>query len=919
MVESDDVSGQHDLEFRLGFESLLADISARFVSLPAHRVDEAIRDAQRRVCDLFGVDLCMLWQWVDADRRFMALSHYYGEMPAPPPEPVRADEFYPYYQHEILAGRVVKITSLDEMPPEAARDAETSRQFGVKSTLAFPLSVGDELPIGALAFNTLKAESEWPEKTTNRLRLVAQIFANALARKWAEHNLRESQERLDLAAGAAGAGFWNLDAASGRFWISDQTRAIFGFSPETELTLESFLAVVHPEDRELVQQTIAESLRESQEHTVEYRIIHRDGSVRWISSRGRAWRDTAENPGRMSGLSMDITEHKRSELLLREHRDRFAAAVELAGLGFYDMQMDPLTVFLDTRAQAILGIRPGERCQVWDYFLGNVHPDDRKKLQQLRDEYLTGDINQVKEVYRYIHPVEGERWLSHFACVFERDAQGHVRRDLGILQDITASRRAELAQAESEALKTAILSSLASHVAVIDRDGRIIAVNEAWRRFGTDNGASEADSTPGSNYLAAVERAAGSGSQDAAVALAGIRQVIDEAWERFEHEYECHSPDQKRWFLMIVTPFRGSCGGAVIAHIDVTEQKKSRLELEQAFAEIQQLKERLQQENILLHREVSLDHASDEIIGQSAAIRRVLRLAEQVAPTDSSVLILGETGTGKELIARFIHQRSRRHGRLMAKVNCSALPATLIESELFGREKGAYTGAMTRQAGRFEVADGSTLFLDEIGELPLDLQAKLLQVLQDGRFERLGSAKTVSVDVRFIVATNRDLAEEVRKGRFRQDLYYRLNVFPIQVPPLRERADDIPLMVQAFVGEFAGRIGRKIRQVPRRAMDTMLRYPWPGNIRELRNVIERAVIICPGDTLQLEIPDLAPGDLGAPSTLAETEAEYIRAMLRRTGGRVKGAGGAAALLGMKPSTLYSRMKKLGIPTRTSDG
>jgi len=290
-----------------------------------------------------------------------------------------------------------------------------------------------------------------------------------------------------------------------------------------------------------------------------------------------------------------------------------------------------------------------------------------------------------------------------------------------------------------------------------------------------------------------------------------------------------------------------------------------------------------------------------------------------VAPTASSVLIQGETGTGKELVARFIHQLSPRHGHLLVKVNCSALPPTLIESELFGREKGAYTGALTQQAGRFEVADGSTLFLDEIGELPLELQAKLLQVLQDGRFERLGSSKTISVDVRLIAATNRDLGEEIRKGTFRQDLYYRLNVFPILVPPLRERTEDIPLMVRAFVDEFAGRFGRKIRHVPRRAMDAMLRYAWPGNIRDLRNVIERAVIVSLGDVLEVDLPAVKAGEAYAVTTLADAEADHIRAILKRTAGRIKGAGGAAALLGMKPSTLYTRMKKLGIPTRQQDG
>jgi len=285
-----------------------------------------------------------------------------------------------------------------------------------------------------------------------------------------------------------------------------------------------------------------------------------------------------------------------------------------------------------------------------------------------------------------------------------------------------------------------------------------------------------------------------------------------------------------------------------------------------------------------------------------------------VAPTASSVLIQGETGTGKELVARFIHQLSPRHGHLLVKVNCSALPPTLIESELFGREKGAYTGALTQQAGRFEVADGSTLFLDEIGELPLELQAKLLQVLQDGRFERLGSSKTISVDVRLIAATNRDLGEEIRKGTFRQDLYYRLNVFPILVPPLRERTEDIPLMVRAFVDEFAGRFGRKIRHVPRRAMDAMLRYAWPGNIRELRNVVERASIICPQEVVEVSHLGMAEQTtpntprIGSALSLDQLEKAHIGAVLATS----ETLDQAAKTLGIDASTLYRKRKQYNL-------
>jgi len=344
-------------------------------------------------------------------------------------------------------------------------------------------------------------------------------------------------------------------------------------------------------------------------------------------------------------------------------------------------------------------------------------------------------------------------------------------------------------------------------------------------------------------------------------------------------------------------------------------RKRADESLRQALAEIQRLKDRPEAERDYLRTEIKVSHSFGEIIGESKVIKNVLHQIEQVAPADSPVLILGETGTGKELIARAVHRLSRRNARAMIKVNCAALPAALVESELFGRERGAFTGAITSQAGRFELADGSTIFLDEIGELSPQVQAKLLRVLQEGEFERLGSPKVHKTDARIIAATNRDLAEEVRQGRFRQDLYYRLSVFPIKVPPLRERTEDIPTLVSAFVAELASRMGKKISRIPRVTMDSLERYSWPGNIRELRNVLEHGVILSVDDVLRL--PEL--GDLQMPAeqstTLAANEREHILRIIEKAGGRIKGANGAANLLGMNPATLYSRMKKLGIGGR----
>ena len=344
------------------------------------------------------------------------------------------------------------------------------------------------------------------------------------------------------------------------------------------------------------------------------------------------------------------------------------------------------------------------------------------------------------------------------------------------------------------------------------------------------------------------------------------------------------------------------------------------VEVEEAMRKVEQLKSQLEDVNSHLRLQYDRRYALDEIIAESASMQDVLRLVETVGPTESVVLIQGETGTGKELVARRIHSLSSRSGRPMITVNCAALPPTLIESELFGREKGAYTGALSRQAGRFEVADRSTLFLDEVGDLPLDLQVKLLRVLQEGRFERLGSTKTIKVDVRLIAATNRDLVSAVEAGEFRRDLYYRLNVFPISVAPLRDRPEDIPQMAWKFAENLGQERGRAIERIPPRSMELLQAYSWPGNARELRNAVERAMILNEGPVLEIELADRAPQVPEVERTLQEVQRDHILSTLARTGWRIRGRGGAADQLGMRPTTLESRMSKLGIhrhPRRAS--
>jgi PAS domain S-box-containing protein len=509
----------------------------------------------------------------------------------------------------------------------------------------------DGLVFGALSFALLQQEREWPEPLVGRLKLLAQIFVNAIARKRSEQSLRESWARVSLAADSANAALWTLEMGSGQIWTIEKARKLLGLALDQELNLEVFLSIVHPEDRERIREKMQRSVQTGEDFSDEYRIVEPDGSVRWMAGRGRPHHNGSGEPDRLMGASVDITERKQME-------------------------------------------------------------------EQLRDRLL----------------------------------------------------------------------------------------------------------------------------------------------------------------------------------------------------QIEQLKQRCESENLYLQEEVKHLAGPAEIVEQSAAMKKILRQAQQVAGTDTTILILGETGTGKELLAREIHKMSTRKDRPLVTVNCAALPPTLIENELFGRERGAFTGALTRMAGRFEVANGSTLFLDEIGELPLELQGKLLRVIEEGMFERLGSTKAIKVDVRIIAATNRDLDREVKEGRFRNDLFYRLCVFPIVIPPLRERPDDIPLMVWMFVKEFQEKMGKRIDNIPKKTMDALRSYGWPGNGRELRNVIERAMIVSRGRILEAFLPETAAVGLSGEVELKlqNVERRHIMSVLEGTSWRVTGKGGAAEVLGLKGTTLQSKMKKLGI-------
>ncbi len=419
-------------------------------------------------------------------------------------------------------------------------------------------------------------------------------------------------------------------------------------------------------------------------------------------------------------------------------------------------------------------------------------------------------------------------------------------------------------------------------------------------------------------------------------AIAAIDMIVPEDREKVQDHHRATLQEQKPGRIMyriktaqgeekwVSDRFRGvyADNGDVIAvegfFNDITQQILAEKELAQALLEVEHLKNRLQKENIYLRQEIQRTYNFQHIISANAGLKQVLTQVEQVAGTDATVLILGETGTGKELIARAVHDVSPRKDRSLVKVNCAALPANLIESELFGHERGAFTGALTQKIGRFELAHKGTIFLDEIGELPLDLQVKLLRVLQEGEFERLGNPKTLHVDVRVIAATNRDLEQAIVAGTFREDLYYRLNVVPIHIPPLRDRKDDIPLLMKHFIQKYCKKVGKHIDAVPQKVMHILQTYHWPGNVRELENIVERAVILSRDSQLQLgnwfagKTEKTGEEEPSHFSTLEDVERAHIQRVLEFTQWRVSGENGAANILDINPQTLFSRMKKLGI-------
>jgi len=796
---------------------------------------------------------------------------------------------------------------------------------------------------GAFALVILSALGGWVVLLKRQMRATQRI----------ETDLLESRERLSMALTSAGMGTWRWTAATDTGVRDASLAAMLGQAAvESATTLVEWFEHVHPDDRDRARREFEEALTTRRPLSSEFRITREDGTIRWLRVQGKPHANDAGELTYVTGVAIDITDRKQAEEALRASEEKFAKAFAASPDCIAITDFESGIVDISPRFEALTGYSRGD-------IIGRTLADLGLITQETRDGFVANlrETGTLRDYEVNLRRKDGE--IITVVVSADTLAIGGRLHFLSVSHDVTDQRRLEenlrhaseinrlfVSELEPEPLYQAITQSLRGvlpidYAAVMLRDPESGELHLKAHTFYGSTGVAA------SNHLSA----AGSGRTPASVALergdvsvftyADLKGFGPAAAPLLAEDLRtlCCVPLRGRQrnigVLSVGSRTNDACTvehGPLLRELSnyIAIAIENALNHEQVLA----LKNQLAEEKLYLEEEIRGDHDFRDIIGSSVALRRVLRQIRTVAPTPSTVLLLGETGTGKELLARSLHDLSPRRDRTLVKVNAAALPATLLESELFGYERGAFTGAVGSKVGRFELANHGTLFLDEIGDVPLEMQPKLLRVLQEREFERLGGTRAVHVDVRLIAATNRNLEAMVAEGTFRSDLYYRLNVFPVMVPALRERREDIPALVRHFVQRFSGKMKRQIDTIPGATMDALQRWHWPGNIRELENVIERAVILSPGPVLHVSLPEITssslpsspppppiaavtpepdlPARLDGATAFVDGERELILRALRDANGVIAGASGAAARLGLKRTTLHSKMRKLGI-------